>query len=83
MKLKCKLPPVINVKQGKHMYHVGATVEIDIDDINGFWQGQIDRGSVEIIPEITSEIIKPNKANLPAPNLTKNRARPTKQGVNK
>jgi hypothetical protein len=82
--IRCRRPPVVNMKQGIALYYEGATTEINEDDFNvsGFWQGQVERGNVEVVRAEAVEAgaetktpPQPNKTKPVKPNVTKGRGK--------
>lgn len=72
--IRCRKPPVVNVKQDIALYFEGATEEIDEDTFNasGFWQGQVERGAVEIVKAEGVIVEKTSGLGITVePNLTK------------
>jgi len=44
-RLRCRVPPVMNRKEGVVFWHEGEEIEVVM---SSFWQGWIDRGCLEV-----------------------------------
>lgn len=68
--IRCRKPPVVNRKQGVYLGYEGATTEIESSDFNvsgsGFWQGQIERGAIEVVEVEEMAEIEVETESVPA-----------------